>query len=334
MACGKKGSVHLLIFLAGFLTCYIVTLFFFTFNDLSGFKSVQRETMAVAENRANAKKGIVLSSQCSGSTWLTSSLDKRPGVRWKDERLRIYSSNSSLWALVSWDMYRTNLETVLSADNGETMIGFKLMYDQIPQHLYAEFANYLDEKQVHVIHLRRRCAALQYASQLQKYMRTIKIPGTLSHFTSQEKVDALPPVPKVVIQDSLGLKRVKVLEENQANFATYLRGLRAPVFELVYEDLDGLHQAKWFNAVLGFLGLNEEETSQESDMLKVGSRLCEDRIDGLGDNDYEALVGLQSRVECSRLRAAGNNESASAMFFPPKKHHCHLAPANTDDCFS
>jgi LPS sulfotransferase NodH len=112
------------------------------------------KTTMAAENRTIPKKGIILTSQCSGSTWLVSSLNKRPDVTWKDEKLIKYSLNDTLLETVSWDEYQSNLESALSADNGETMVGFKLMYDQIPQHLYAEFANYLDEKQVHVIHLR------------------------------------------------------------------------------------------------------------------------------------------------------------------------------------
>jgi hypothetical protein len=138
-------------------------------------------------------------------------------------------------------------------------------------------------------------------------------------------VDKLPSVPKIPFQHHQGFERVKNLEENQAIFAHYLHGIRAPVFEVAYEDLDGLHKAKWFNALLGFLGLIEE-INQESDTIKVGARLCEDRIDGLGTNDYGALAGLESRVECYRLRREGNNASSLAVFLPPRKDRCLLAP--------
>jgi LPS sulfotransferase NodH len=338
-----KGTTNVLIFLAGYLTCHVSTTFVSLFTTSTNLYEYNircttstmpvetsagiNETTMSAENRTIPKKGIILTSQCSGSTWLVSSLNKRPDVTWKDEELIKYSLNDTLLETVSWDEYQSNLESALSADNGETMVGFKLMYDQIPQHLYAEFANYLDEKQVHVIHLRRRCVALQFASQMQKALRREKIGKSADHFTSKEMVDALPSVPKIPLQRDQGLRRIKNLERNQVIFARYLRTTRAAVFEVAYEDLDGLYGAKWFNGLLGFLGL-VGEISQESDMIKVGSRLCEDRINGLGNNDYENLTGLMSRVECYKLRVEGNKESASALFLPPRKDQCLRAPRN------
>jgi hypothetical protein len=84
-----------------------------------------------------------------------------------------------------------------------------------------------------------------------------------------------------------------------------------------------------------FLG-HTKEVSQESDIIKVGSQLCEDRIDGLG-NSFETLAGLESRVEWYRLRtegmnkasaSEGNTASASALFLPPQKSHSLLVPRN------
>jgi hypothetical protein len=200
-----------------------------------------------------------------------------PGFTWHGEKLIKYSlpENEKLWETVSWDVYQRDLDTALSADNGEMMVGCKLMYDQIPRHLYAEFSNYLGENQVHVIHLRRRCVALQVASQIQKALRLSTGKTSSQHFTSKEIVDKLPSVPKIKFKLWRMFERIKNLEENQATFAQYLRVTRAPVFEVAYEDLDGLYGARWFNALASFLG-NIEEVSQESKIIKVGSRLCED----------------------------------------------------------
>jgi hypothetical protein len=127
------------------------------------------------------KLGIILTSQCSGSGWLVSSLDTRPDLIWQNEMLIDYSSNETKWQTVSWEKYRTDLEQALSSaddhDDVVEMIGFKLMYDQIPQHLYAKFANWLYEKQVHVIHLRQRCAAIAFASQIVKAQRLQLVKG-------------------------------------------------------------------------------------------------------------------------------------------------------------
>jgi hypothetical protein len=147
----------------------------------------------------------------------------------------------------------------------------------------------------------------------------------VDHFSSQEKVDALPDVPKPSFRHNLGLARVKTLEQNQVNFANYLRLTNAPIFEVTYEDLDGIYQAKWFLALLGFLELSIQEKIRKSDMIKVGSKLCEDGIDGLGDG-YETLVGLQSHLKCIKLRAVEGNSSMPDLFFPPQNGQCGLTP--------
>ena len=167
---------------------------------------------------------------------------------------------------------------------------------------------------------------MQFTSQIQKGLHQHKLGKPAEHFTSKEMVDNLPPVPKIPVQPHKGLIRIQNLERNQASFACYLHAMRAAAFEVAYEDLDGLYGVKWFHALLGFLGLIGE-TTQESEMVKVvGPQLCEDQINGLGDNDYENLAGLMSCVECYRLLLEGSNASSLAFFFPPQKDICLLAP--------
>jgi hypothetical protein len=299
-------------------------------------RPVQNSSAKVDEidGSKSLKRGIILSSQCSGSGWLVETLNAQTGVIWKNERLIEYSRKKSLWQPHpgSWEQYRSDLEGHLSTeDESIEMIGFKLMYDQIPQHLYAEFADWLYEKQVHVIHLRRKCTALAFASQIGKAQRS-KLLGSgqqITHITSKEQAEALPDVPKISFQRNIGIDRVKTLEENQVNFGNYLRATEAPIFEVTYEDLDSKYQAKWFKALMGFMEISMPDKIQKSDMVKTGSKsgskLCEDRIDGLGDH-YESLVGLQSRLECLKFQREERNTSIPEYLFPPREGRCQLTP--------
>mmetsp|Transcript_47156 Transcript_47156/g.81108 ORF Transcript_47156/g.81108 Transcript_47156/m.81108 type:complete len:390 (+) Transcript_47156:144-1313(+) len=306
---------------------------------------------------SNPVKGIILTSQCSGSTWLTNVFNAQKSVLWKDEVLikysqgghhwKTHSDHLRFWTTVSWEDYRSDLEGALSftkqsgkvdASSLPGVVGFKLMYDQIPHHLLKPFASWLEQYQVHVIHLRRRCAVLQFASQIEKYQRKVLGDGAGVDHVYNATVQRLSKVLKPSFRDGNWLHAVETLEDNQKNFADYLSFIaaRAPVFEVGYEDLDGPFQEKWLSAILGFLGVKLSVVSFPAlNTIKVGGRACEDRIDHLGV-DYQALKNLASRKECFKLHSfqhRSNNMSnvpfliGSDLYLPPSKSHCQLTPS-------
>jgi hypothetical protein len=110
----------------------------------------------------------------------------------------------------------------------------------------------------------------------------------------------------------------------------------APLFQVTHEDLGGPHKLKWFNAVLGYLGLiGRLSMPSGSDIVeKVGAALCEDKIDDLGDKEYKLLSNLESRVECARLHVQNDwkvrpPQYVKELTFPPRDGQCRLAP----DCW-
>lgn len=312
------------------------------------------------------KRGIVLSSQCSGSEWIVSSLNAVPGVTWHLERMIGYSRSFMQdpdWEKVTWNRYKAQLEeafephkagaphesevTPYDPNQAPVMIGFKLMYDQIPQHLRLQFAQWLEENQVYVIHLRRKCAALQFASQMDKWMHKYRHQNKKDHVYSKEEAEALAKTKdwQITLEDRPGapknrwLESIRLLEENQNDFANYLHvyAAQAPVFEFNYEAVDGPHQANWFNALYAFLGLHHHKYVASAKTIKTGKRTCEDRMVGLGGPELSLLAETpQSRVECLRMRGlagkANNTTSVAALgnlnnlLVPPSDGRCRLGP--------
>ena len=300
------------------------------------------------------RRGILLSSQCSGSEWLALSLNSTPGIMWTTEPLAQYSLKLSLWNNSTWDNYQRDLESafpIVSSSCGPSslsqqpkqqqriMTGFKLMYDQIPQRFYQQFASWVSDHNITILHLRRRCAALQYASQIEKYQRWRLLQAQrtgkdINHFTQSTDFAALPIVHKLHLKDPKWQQLVRSLEDNQKVFGRYVRVhmARAPVMEVAYEDLDGPHGRHWLRAILAFLGqpveaapakavetatdwsrinsLSQDSAKQQSNsilvnnnpVVKTGSRLCDERMTGLGRPTYSSLALTESRIECMRLR--------------------------------
>lgn len=308
-------------------------------------ESSSERSSPLAQQQQRRRRGILFTSQCSGSEWLASSLnDARRGMVWGMEALISYSRNGQEWehGTQNWTTYQRRLEAAFppfvenDAKNETTktrslfrMSGFKLMYDQLPKAYYADFAEWAVANNIFVLHLRRRCAALQFASQIQKAQRLIHVKKKqqqeksakngkinpqnerqkvdVDHFTNQTVLQSLASsIQKVSLERPQFRNVITTLQNNQEQFSRYLRLHLAgtPVMELSYEDLDGPHQANWFRSIMGFLGaprLEEEENSVEWNMIKTGSRLCEDRLQHLGGPDYNAL-SEPSRLECMRLR--------------------------------
>ena len=200
------------------------------------------------------------------------------------------------------------------------------MYDQLPQRFYQHFAEWVTQHHIYIIHLRRRCVAMQFASQMEKAQRHERTKHTgldVNHFTNRSVFDALEAVQTVTLEHPKWQHEIWQLEQNQKDFENYLRVhmARTPVFEVAYEDLDGPFQQHWFRSILAFLGVavppatttaatttssvptqaeDHETTNQQ--LLKMGSRLCERRLQGLGGPAFLTLSTLQSRIECLRLR--------------------------------
>lgn len=267
------------------------------------------------------RKCVLLTSQCSGSTWLYRTLDSIPSVHFSGELLIKYSRNRTLYETVEWPTYVKHLNEALSSpktkENVE-LIGFKLMYDQLPTRFYGQFVAWLEENNITLLHL-RRCAILAYSSHVQKVRR-----GGLTHVTDEHELKLAQSKTQLLNFEDWFTNATKALEDRQMKVARYLQvfASRVPVLEIKYEDLDGPFQQLWFGAVLTFLQMHPCITDNKLRLnaeptMKVGSRTCGSRIRGL---DLNVIEELQSSAQCAALKiSSGETLSITeAELFLPK----------------
>lgn len=117
---------------------------------------------------------------------------------------------------------------ILIVHGTEKYNGFKLMYSQIPPHLYVEFAQWLSQNGIFVVHL---------TSCFQKGRRRRDGHGKVTHFTRQDDVQAIHDR-KVDMNSSKYLKAIAKLENNQHEFSNHLTANvagNAPYLEMWYE---------------------------------------------------------------------------------------------------
>lgn len=303
-------------------------------------------------NDANTQKVILLTSQVSGSTWLSSLLDSNPMMEFQTELFIQYSTmKADQWDAVKWNQYSRQLSASFQPKSSSTKwVGFKLMYNQLPSQLLPQFAIWLNEQQVFVIHL-KRASVMRVASHLQKRARVRRTGENLSHYTNASiSVIANYTDPLLSFHAVKDWKQIRWMEQQVTDMSNYLQ-IHAPlarVMEVNYEDLDGPNSVHWLNSIHGFLGiphrLNPAHQSVDtlSKYIKVGARLCEARTTRLGTY-YEALNGTISQRTCLKLRStelwlkhistAGNSTGTDSMtttmstqlkqlFLPTDKKKC------------
>ena len=294
----------------------------------------QTQNATTAVNR-QIRYVLVLTSWASGSTWLSSVLSNIDGFNFGFERMIAFSHmNKSQKKNLTWHDYRSKLDqqfdllrnnNAIHEQEQQRWVGFKLMYEQVPSHLYyPHFANWLNEHQVHVIHL-IRSSALQYVSHVQKVERMIAT-NTSVHITNDkemEKLDQSHFVPSKVTAGASGFERI-VHERDSVKTAMtkflQVHAYNAPVFTVYYENLDYRpHQSAWMNAILAFLGSSHrlESTLPTSaadgggggtTTMKIShSDLCEDRMNNVTAPNYSQLAELSvhSQVTCAMLHQRG-----------------------------
>ena len=294
---------------------------------------------------------LVLTKGSSGSTWLSRVLSNIDGFTFGGEKMMPFSlMKKHQKKNLTWHHYRSKLDhqfdLLRSNDNKkleqeqQQLVGFKLMYEQVPSHLYyPHFANWLNEHQVHVIHL-IRSSALQYVSHAQK-VECLKATETSAHITNAQEMGKLARsdyVPSKVTAGGHWFERtVRERESLKTAMTKFLQvhAYNAPVFTVSYEDLHyPPHQSAWMNAILAFLGSSHRlETTLPTSAPNGGGGggvvttmkiahpdLCEDRMNNVTAPNYSELAELSvhSQVTCAMLhqREAAQPISTNAFNYP------------------
>lgn len=250
----------------------------------------------------NPRRGIILTTQHSGSTWLVKSLDSHPSILWMAELLIRYSKKG-VKESVSWETYSQDVENAFSKLQQKSVarhrwVGFKLMYDQIPTHLRGQLFEKFVEENVTVIHLIREATLLRWAHGAQR-----KQDAKDGIFLGKH-VHLLGDSRPVKIDPGKAKSFVDASEATISLHSNILAGYRSNLtsYELKYESLISKESARFFFGLFGFL---EVCPMRVPDLTGVRARLhegsCGDRISNWahvapvlrGTKTLSACMGLE-----------------------------------------
>mmetsp|Transcript_10714 Transcript_10714/g.29387 ORF Transcript_10714/g.29387 Transcript_10714/m.29387 type:complete len:317 (+) Transcript_10714:416-1366(+) len=193
------------------------------------------------------QRAIILTSQQSGSTWLASSLNRHSRVVFADENLIKY--HRVQW--VAWEEYKKNIEHAFPPLlPGVDVIGFKLMYSQIPGNIVRNFGRWLLDTNITIIHLVREATIMRLASNRQ-FVEAVR-KGT---YQGWERPLKEPAMPLLIGVDELS-SYIRTSESEILYYKNMLsRYAYGNTFSLTYEDLTSLRGISHANALQTFLGL-------------------------------------------------------------------------------
>lgn len=229
-------------------------------------------------------KAIMITTQRSGSTWLSSILNADNAVFSSEEMVHYSFYNLEKWSNVSWDTYKKDLDDAFlrvcnnsafltdmhkSGCGKDFLTGFKIMYDQIPSHLYFNFVDYIHENQIKVLHLVRETPVLKLMSRFDM--------GAGAHETN---VSAVKKRNKSMNRQSIqkamagNIQLLSSLENEVHGFSLFLNAmLKVPFLEISYEHLTGEHSQMYLSIVDTFMGIRRRSKAH-SKFVKIHSEDC------------------------------------------------------------
>ena len=203
---------------------------------------------------------VTVSTQRSGSTWLTDLLNSHPDIASYTELLLLKGDGMPDWGIykdmVYWQTWRRQLcggkkyirplglfrylDEAFARYPDMRATGMKLMYTQIAK--FPETLWYLRNRDVRVIHLVRRNVLDVVLSGLAKNARKV------AHAKEGVEVEQV----RIRVEPGLLLRQMERRQREQRWFAWLLGRLSVPFLQLVYEDI--VDDQSRLNECLGFLG--------------------------------------------------------------------------------
>ena len=233
---------------------------------------------------------ILLTTQRTGSSWLTTLLDSHPdtdaygelflvgeGMRppWGAREVERFWSFRSRGPQTGRPRYRPRvtlayLGHLFTSNPSARAIGFKLMYDQAAR--YPEVLLYCVRHQVRLVHLVRTNVLDVVISR--ELMRARGKP----HATVGEDVAAA----RVILDPRSIRRRLRALELETAFFRRMLGSLRLPHLEITYHDL--VSEPATLQSVLRFLDLRDD-ASLWSPLVRMNDRKQSELV-----SNYDAIA--------------------------------------------
>eukprot|EP00927_Polykrikos_kofoidii_P009602 TRINITY_DN14006_c0_g1_i1.p1 TRINITY_DN14006_c0_g1~~TRINITY_DN14006_c0_g1_i1.p1 ORF type:complete len:367 (-),score=45.27 TRINITY_DN14006_c0_g1_i1:205-1305(-) len=274
----------------------------------------------VAKSSDGIARVIMLGTQKSGSTWMVRRLGTHPDISFGgEEMLRWCEAPGSVcsWAETAEKLENVFFEqirrsgflqrlTKLPADAPvpRTVVGFKLMYNHMPQEHRAKFADWCYCHGVTVIHMVRSAsvesfwtlqAQLLDAADLGRNYTDRFVPGEggkTAKFTSNRKALYLDPAhARDYVVGLYSIQRMyRMLLAHHAPFPIAYH-------ELFYEDVKrgGEVAERVWNSIVAFLGLRKFPLKDT--LVRVHPGTCKDKIENWREVKH-ALRGTESYYAC------------------------------------
>lgn len=250
----------------------------------------------------NRTRFVIVSTQRSGSTWLTDLLNSHPDIAGYTELFLAKGEGAPNWGryrdMLYWQTYRKDLrgfgrhirplgvyrylDEAFARHPDKRAVGLKLMYTQIA--MLPETLLYLRSRDVRVIHLLRRNVLDVVLSGLAKSTRK------LAHAQAGAVVERV----KLHVEPDWLLRQLAKRQREQRWFAYLLKRLGVPYLELVYEDI--ADDRSRLAGCLEYLGCRPMELG--SDMAKLNPKSHAELL----ENIDEVAAGLSSTSFGSLLR--------------------------------
>ncbi|WP_279245005.1 sulfotransferase domain-containing protein [Candidatus Litorirhabdus singularis] len=245
-------------------------------------------------------KFVTVSTQRSGSTWLTDLLNSHHDIVSYTELLLLKGEGTPDWGrykdIVYWKSYQKSLsgagkmlrplgiysylDRVFSAHPEVKALGLKVMYTQIAR--MPETLCYMKSRNVHVIHLVRSNLLDIVLSSMVKAARGV------AHMREQPKLKQS----KIYVEPLALLTQLKKRQREQRLFSMLLRGLGLPYLEVSYENLS--LEKKYLGECVQFLGCSY--SSLESDMLRINPGSHDELVENIDE-----LISILGKTEFSRM---------------------------------
>lgn len=287
------------LFVLCFMTIAVIGLNLIFFSQMK-----QRETLekGLAEPLTNStravkkpcsKKYLLVATQRSGSTWVCSLLDGIDGIACGAYNPRFNETVSELIIKysfsekdkVEWSTYEKDLDKAFNqvcTKSQEEVIGFKAMYDQIPQKFLKDgkLKTYLRENEISIIHLVREAKILNMASKYNNGVQNKE--GKKMHARDENDAKAFRDTLKLPWNDGLIDNMLKYEQEALEWQKTFHFMPHVPDYHLSYELLlNKKDKIKTLSQLYVFL----KEESPDNTILTLEGRyhqlhetLCSDRI--------------------------------------------------------
>lgn len=221
------------------------------------------------------------------------------GKRAKRKQIEDALTNQSQWELDADEQFQLLLESYLLSrrglSDGQSAIGFKLMYDQVTDH--GKFVYYLKRNDIAVIHLVREASVLILASTLQTNLKAMHMTNATEAELSQRET------PAVILNTKSIKANVRAMEKETAYWVNRLK-YHADIkyYYVSYEQMLSPFATDHLGSISTFLTGHSSKTSAArlSVLNKLHESTCHERIANFPEVEA-AIRGTNALQACKYL---------------------------------